>query len=88
MESSIEKLCDELSQKLNKKITYKSDFDAPNFQGGVNYRLFYDDIKTQTIINSEIEVWNKEAFNELIDFVCYEFELFFKNNVNESTNKS
>lgn len=73
MKTKIKIFCDKLSQKSNKKITFVSKAVVPNINGGENYCLYADGVKTKVILSENTITDNEEERNELIEMVCETF---------------
>ena len=73
METKIKQICDELSQKSNKKITFECEKIVPNLDGGETYRLYADGAITKVILSENNITDNGDERTELINMVCEHF---------------
>ena len=68
MSNTIKQFCLDLSDKLNKFVTYESDKTYPYIKNGENYCILVDGDKTSLLINELDFDNNKKAREELINW--------------------
>jgi hypothetical protein len=77
--SKINQVCKELSKRLNKKVQFKLVFMNIfcGFKSDINYKLYINDISTDTLINEEIL---ENSFKRITDYAGFINDLTTKIN--------